>query len=161
MTANDQAGAGQSDLATISEAAARLGKSERTIRRMIKAGKLNTVDIGGQTCIQMGGISAQDKVTGTGVQMTAPAGQTDRHMFTAEAEALRDIVRRQDSEISYLRGELTAIRSTLETVTRMLPPPKSTENARLWSGAPAWIWVLVATIVLAAGVGGYWLWLTR
>lgn len=161
MTANDRTGAGQSDLATIAEAAARLGKSERTIRRMVKAGKLNTVDIGGQTCIQMEGIGTPDKVTGTGVQMTAPAGQNDRHMSTAEAEALRDIVRRQDSEISYLRGELTAIRSTLETVTRMLPPPKNTDNARLWGGAPAWIWVLVAAIVLAAGVGGYWLWLTR
>jgi excisionase family DNA binding protein len=56
MTANVRDNAGHSDIVTIPEAAVRLGKSERTIRRMLSAGKLNAVEIGGKACVQLAGI---------------------------------------------------------------------------------------------------------
>jgi hypothetical protein len=81
------------------------------------------------------------------------------------SEVLRDTIRRQDSEISYLRGELSAIRATLETVTRMLPAPAKPQESgqdKARRGVSLWVWLLLSVAILAgAGVGGYWLWLMR
>jgi len=172
MTGNMSGNAGQSDLATVAETAARLGKSERTIRRMIASGKLNSVDIGGVSYVQLAGfeVPAHDRhMTGGSVQIPANAGQNDRHMtgtLSRElSDALHDTIRRQDTEIAFLRGELSAIRATLETVTRMLPASSGATDTPTNIGKhriPSWIWIIVAiTILVATSVGGYWLWLTR
>lgn len=46
---------GKSDIVSLSEAAARMGKSERTIRRYVDSGKLSAIEINGRTCIQLAG----------------------------------------------------------------------------------------------------------
>ena len=165
MSANVMDNAGHSDIVTIAEAAVRLGKSERTIRRMISAGRLNSVEIGGKTCVQLAGMGKACDMSGESVNCPTHGGQNDRHMSGTVsdpiAEVLRDTVRRQDSEIAYLRTELTAIRATLETVTRMLPAPNSPGGDPARRAAPPWVWIVIAGSILAAGIGGYyWLWLT-
>jgi len=170
VTGNQQAGtgtngqhAGHTVLMTAGQAARYLGISERTIRRHIKSGKLETVAVGGSVRIQPEALYRLAAVTGTPQAGTGTNGQHAPAVSGAVsddvAEALRDTIRRQDSEIAYLRTELTAIRATLETVTRMLPAPQPTSGQRTRS---AWIWlVLAGAILAAAGVGGYWLWLTN
>ena len=80
MTADDRTNAGQPGLVTIPEASARLGKSERTIRRMIRSGKLNAVEIGGKSCVQLADTDTDRQVSGEGVQVTANAGENDRRV---------------------------------------------------------------------------------
>lgn len=168
MTGTNGQDAGHPVLMTAGQAAEYLGISERTIRRYIKSGKLETVLIGGSVRIQPEALYRLAAVSGIGQAPTGTIGQDAPAMSGTlpdpVAEALRDTVRRQDSEIAYLRTELTAIRATLETVTRMLPAPDRTgENtgSKQAREAPQWVWLLLAGVVLAAGIGGYWLWLTR
>ena len=160
---------GQSDIVTVAEAAIRLGKSDRTIRRMIAAGKLATVTIGGALCVQLSVGDTPDKVTGASVHVADKTGQSDRHMSDTEAEALRDTIRRQDGEISYLRQELTATRATLEKVTLMLPAPgggtQTGDPGRSGPLLPKWVVVVLAVAAAALlgywVIGGLWLWVLK
>jgi len=152
-----QADVRQSDLLTIAEAAARLGKSERTIRRMVASGKLNTIDINGRVCVQFAGTDTHGQMTGKSVTAPADVRTNVRPVSHPEADALRDTIRRQDSEIAYLRGELTAARETVQALTRMLPAPKG--NARPPGTLPAWALGLIVAAIMAAG--GYLLWLMK
>lgn len=160
MTAHDSDNAGHSDLVSVTEAAARLGKSERTLRRWIASGKLATVDLGGQAYVQLAGTGTPPDTTGTIDQMAAKTPAHDRRLSDTLAESLRDTIRRQDREIDFLRGELTAARETVNTLTRMLPAPgigNSTE--RKPGSAPVWILIVIVAAILAAG--GYALWLMK
>ena len=125
MTASDTDNAGHSDLLTVAETAARLGKSERTIRRYISAGRLPTVDLGGRVYIQGAALPVDRRLAGEVVQPGANADRSPGIVSGAEVKVLEDTIRRQDSEIVYLRSELTAARAVLEGVLRILPPARS------------------------------------
>lgn len=142
MTGNLSDNAGQSDLVTVAEAAGRLGKSERTIRRLISSGKLNTVEIGGKTCVQLAGIESSNShrhVSGNDVQTPAIIGQDDRHMTGVLSDelvdAMRDTIRRQDAMIAsleadkaHLRSELQGKQSTIDGLLRMFPLPTAGQS---------------------------------
>lgn len=145
-------------LKTIPQAAAYLGVSDRTMRRYVKAGKIGTLLVDGQTRVQqvdLDNLAALDRHTPALVQ------DNDRHLSAPAEDVLRETVRRQDAEISYLRTELTAIRTTLDRVTLMLPAATDTPMAARATRTPAWLWVVLMAVLAAAGMGGYWLWLTR
>jgi excisionase family DNA binding protein len=162
VTADDRQNAGQSDLLTIPQAAARLGKSERTIRRMIQSGKLGAIEISGRLCVQLAGIDTDLDMSGGGVKVAANAGQYDRHMSDHLTEPLRDTIRRQDSEITFLRAELTAARETVQTMTRMLTARTATAAAddvqakptRRAGGLMNWLVVGLLAVIVAA----VWYW---
>ena len=144
---------GQSDIVTVAEAAIRLGKSDRTIRRMIAAGKLATVTIGGALCVQLAGLDTPDKVTGASVHVADKTGQSDRHMSDTEAEALRDTIRRQDGEISYLRAMLDRVTLMLpapgQNVTQAAQDPRESQGRRQPLLHTVLFWIVVVFAVLA------------
>lgn len=176
MTDNGHDNAGHSDIATIAEAAIRLGKSERTIRRMISSGKLSTVEIGGKMCVQLAGSDKVSDMSGASVQCPAELDTMSGMVSNDRAEiedSLRDIIRRQDGEISFLRDRVKALEERLA-----LPAPRqeSTDTdmeriaimqthtelmhaiqERKGGGVSWWVFVLVIG-VLAAAIGGVAWW---
>ena len=151
--------AGHSDIVSIPEAALKLNKSERTIRRMISAGKLNIVDISGRQYVQLAGLDSMPDMDKKSVQVSKSVQDMDKNNVQVSqgfADILQDTIKRQDSEISFLRNELTAVRTTLDTITRMLPAPK---NNTQQPGLQLWIILLIVVVILAAAAGGYLLWL--
>ncbi len=146
-TGNDR----QPVLKTVAQAAEYLGVSDRTMRRYIKAGKIGTVEVDGVCRVQQTDL---DNLAALDRHIPANAIGIDRHLSDPAEDVLRETVRRQDSEIAFLRTELTAIRATLDRVTLMLPAAQKKGFA--WG----WI-VIIAAAIVAAAAGGYWLWLGR
>lgn len=165
MTANASDNAGQNTLSSIADTAAKLGKSERTIRRWIRAGKLKTVDIGGQVYVQAEAFDTPADMSGEGVHVSAESDRMSGQVSGEVVEVLKDTIRRQDAEIGFLRTEVSAIRSALENVTRMLPAPARSEEPaaqKTERKSRVWLWILLAVVILSgAGAGGYWLWLMK
>lgn len=141
-----------SDIVTVAQAAARLGRSVRTVKRWIASGKLATVDVGGRRYVQLAGLSPG----GTN------AYDTRGHMTHAEPDAvqvLKDTIRRQDAVIAHLQGEVTGLRETVDRVTRMLPGAQIVPPAGQSRGA-RWLWaLLILAIGAGLGVVGGLLWL--
>jgi excisionase family DNA binding protein len=136
--------AGQSVLKTVTQAAAYVGLSERTIRRYIKAGKLGTLDVDGQVRIQPADLDTLAAVSGKAPAVTGEnSRQVSGSVSDPLVDALHDIVRRQDAEITFLRA-------TLERTMLMLPAPAhtaaSTRRRRLWP------WIIGAAVVVAGGL---------
>lgn len=160
MTTNDTGNMSQSNLVTVAEAAAALEKSDRTIRRMIRSGKLPTVDIGGKLYVQLAGSDNPDRpdnVTRQSVIVTGKCPDIADKQANPIADALRDTIRRQDAEISYLRNEAAALRTTLDKALLMLPAMKA-ENCspRGSKGLPLWTALAILAGVLIIG-GMTWL----
>lgn len=137
---------GQSDIVTLTDAAARLGKSERTIRRMIASGKLPTVTIGGRTCVQLGGADtppASDNTPVTATANTVTDGGTLSELRDRLEDSLRDRIRHLEAENERLWSLVHAA----------LPAPKHSERR-----PREWLWILLAvTLAAAIGVGAWWL----
>lgn len=169
--------AGKSDIVSVQEAAHRLGISERTAWRRIRAGKLRAVEIGGRTCVQFAGSDNRQAVSDDAVSVTGnPAKNptvTGVSDFLDLQEAIsapyREQVRRLEGENARLWQEVQAKQNTIDSLTRMLPPPLPT-IADLESGASIprgifrrrgtwWIWLLI--LALAGVVGALWLWAFR
>ena len=97
MTGTNGQDAGHPVLMTAGQAAEYLGISERTIRRYIKSGKLETVLIGGSVRIQPEALYRLAAVSGIGQAPTGTIGQDAPAMSGTlpdpVAEALRDTVR--------------------------------------------------------------------
>lgn len=158
MPGNDAAGSdrqGQNAAAPVlktpRQAAAYTGLSERTIRRYIKAGKLGTVQIDGRELIQPEDL---DRLAATDRHIQANAAGSDRQAPDPVAEALADTIRRQDSEITFLRTELTALRDSLNHALLMLPGAEN-KPARKWD----WLfWLLLGGLILTALLMAYVVW---
>lgn len=155
MTASDNDNGNGSRLVTIPDAAAILGKSERTVRRYISSGKLATVDINGQTCVQLSALDTAQDMTGGGVQTTANADNltgTVNDLRDRIEETLKDTIRRQEGEIIHLRQEVQAKQGTIDNLTRMLPAPK-TEDTQKPGRSLLWLWITLAVLVVGGAVG--------
>jgi len=157
-------------LLPIAEAAAAMGVSERTIWRRIRSGKLSTIDIGGRACVQLPAVTDSPTMTGGGVTVTGKTTDNTPDSVTRLQDEIKSQYRARieglEQENSRLWREIESKQGTIDNLTRMLPAPKSTgdntggDQAR--RGAPQWVWlVLAGAILTAAGVGGYWLWLTQ
>lgn len=165
--------AGQNGLKSIAQYAAAAGVSERTARRWAKAGKLAVVDIGGRVYVQPEEVDRLTGKTGGGPKPTGidQAEQADNAGLRDRLEdAYTEQVRILRMENDRLWREVEAKQQTIDRLTLMLPapmpPPDNRQNTgtgdQARRGAPLWVWlVLAGAILAAAGVGGYWLWLTR
>jgi len=143
---------GQSNLVTVTEATARLGRTERTIRRMIASGRLGTVTLHGKLYVQLAGADTQQDTAGGSVTLAGKAqDKTDELRERLEAQ-LRDTIKHLEAENARLWG----------MVTSMLPAGKDNPSRQarpVWAAA-AWT-LLGGAVLMALGLGVYWLWLTR
>ena len=91
------------------------------------------------------------------------AGQVPESVTTLQDELRAQYKARIDGleqENNRLWREVEAKQNTIDNLTRMLPAPKSTGGDQTRRAAPLWLWLTLTGAILAAGIGGYWLWLT-
>lgn len=145
---------------TVKDAAAETGMSERTLRRKIRGGELETVLIGGKVHVQADSLFRLAAMTGTSTgtdrQKTDNAGDNAGADAGGADELLGDIIRRQDGEIAFLRAELTAIRAAMESVTRMLPAPGGGASDNPQGKGTPWLVAVAAILAAILIIGGGW-----
>jgi len=137
--------AAQSRLMTVSQVAGVLGKSERTIRRYILAGKLPTIDIGGIAHVQMAGIEAPGEVLAyvrdgalhvdqPSVPRTVDAEIMPGSVTGMFIDTLKQQLAVKDSQISDLDRRNRELTETISRLALPMPgntssPPTTQENA--------------------------------
>lgn len=166
-----------SDIVTIPEAAVRLGKCERTIRRLIKSGELHTIKSYGKTLVQLAShvpgetitVPEVGQVSNTvpnvqnvkqlDVQTVSDVQSNDGQTDSPLVEALRETINEQKKDIVWLRGEITAVRQTLESVTKMLPAPDSYNQQQQGGGQVSmatsndiWAYIVAGILIVAAAL---------
>lgn len=138
------ANAETSELLSVPEAAARLHKSERTIRRYIATGKLNTIELNGQTYVQMAGIAKVSAVSAPHVIETANADN-----MTGTMSELRDRIEEgYKDRIRWLEAENSRLWDTLNRFTAALPAPAARKR-NLWPYVAGAFGVALVVLVVA------------
>lgn len=159
-------------LLSIQDAAQRLGVSERTIWRRVRAGTLNAVEIGGRTCIQLADIPTRDTATKpTGAAVSATDTPSDMpsdsatiglSSFLALQEQVsapyREQIRRLEAENGRLWQEVTAKQQTIDSLTRMLPAPQAApeRNPPGTRRGSWWGWLIIGLLALAVAGLVWW-----
>ena len=145
---------GQPALLTIPGAAAALGKSERTIWRWIRSGKLHAVDIGGKTCVQLVDKQAPtvSLTLGTASATGAPSERDSDGTQAATTDTLHDRIEQAlRDQIRRLEAENSRLWDLMHT---MLPAPGPQARGRV----PWWAWCLLGVAISAAVLAaGYYL----
>jgi excisionase family DNA binding protein len=136
----DMGESGQSRLMTVTEAAAHLGVSSKTIRRYIEAGKLGSVYDKGRVLVQMQGVNALSDVPKRPVQMASAVTVQPVH-------APEPVNAAHAREVELLEARIRDLQDTIETYKRMLPAPTP-------AGRVQWreivFWIVVLTILAMA-----------
>jgi excisionase family DNA binding protein len=136
----DMGESGQSRLMTVTEAAAHLGVSSKTIRRYIEAGKLGSVYDKGRVLVQMQGVNALSDVPKRPVQMASAVTVQPVH-------APEPVNAAHAREVELLEARIRDLQDTIETYKRMLPAPTP-------AGRVQWreivFWAVVLTILAMA-----------
>lgn len=151
---------------TVKEAAAKLGISERAVWNRIKAGKLKKIPIDGRTYIEASSLHSSEDASGN----ASGASFSHQEVFSSElqckVDALQEIVRRQDSEIEYLRRQTEAQLVTLNRLSDQLtlPAPQSTQDTSSPSSPTQyprrnpWPWIFAAAVLIISGASIYAMW---
>jgi excisionase family DNA binding protein len=136
----DMGESGQSRLMTVTEAAAHLGVSSKTIRRYIEAGKLGSVYDKGRVLVQMQGVNALSDVPKRPAQMASAVTVQPVH-------APEPVNAAHAREVELLEARIRDLQDTIETYKRMLPAPTP-------AGRVQWreivFWIVVLTILAMA-----------
>jgi len=141
-TQNASDNAGRPEVVTVAEAAIRLGKSERTIRRMIAAGKIGAVTIHGRQCVQLTATDNAGTATGTQAGMS----YNDRR----EADLLREMVRRLENENARLWDMLhSMLPAPGQNVTQAAQDPRESQGRPQPLVHTVLFWIVVVFAILA------------
>jgi excisionase family DNA binding protein len=136
----DMGESGQSRLMTVTDAAAHLGVSSKTIRRYIEAGKLGSVYDKGRVLVQMQGVNALSDVPKRPAQMASAVTVQPVH-------APEPVNAAHAREVELLEARIRDLQDTIETYKRMLPAPTP-------AGRVQWreivFWIVVLTILAMA-----------
>lgn len=128
MSATDATNDGKSGIVSIQEAAARLRKSERTIQRYIRSGKLNTVEIAGRPCVQFGDLEDVSALSDAAVIVSdkTPDIVSDsvRQLQDKLDTSYRDQIAHLEAENIRLWQEVQAKQNTIDGLMRMFPLPQ-------------------------------------
>jgi excisionase family DNA binding protein len=131
---------GLSRLMTVTDAAAHLGVSSKTIRRYIEAGKLGSVYDKGRVLVQMQGVNALSDVPKRPAQMASAVTVQPVH-------APEPVNAAHAREVELLEARIRDLQDTIETYKRMLPAPTP-------AGRVQWreivFWIVVLTILAMA-----------
>ncbi|MHB1455305.1 MAG: helix-turn-helix transcriptional regulator [Armatimonadota bacterium] len=161
---NDTATTG-SDIISIEEAAKRLGKSERTIWRMIQVGTLQGVKLYGKTCVQMSGHQPVVVVPAKAVSQPNDKAQINNDTLTHNSNMTQTVNDRVSEPlvdalketISILQAQIVnrdqEIQRLWERIPPTLPAPDSYNQMQQGGGqAPVTqsndIWAYIAAAVL-------------
>lgn len=157
----------ESRLVSIPDAAVALGKSERTIRRLIQRGKLHTVEINGKTCVQLASVPVVSDVSVRAVTVAAELDNVTGDVRRIQEEAVapyREMLRRRDEDVARLDAAL----AKSDAMVAWLQARYESAEARLALPAPAegdrrpqravlpWVLVAVLGMALAIGAAAWW-----